>query len=50
MKYIETRTKLVERKEEIMRNIVEHSRQEKDVIIKLKEAEETEKLTNMGIR
>jgi len=52
MKYIETRNKLLERQEEVMRNIIDHARQEEEVKFKLQEATQTEInfMTNMGIR
>ena len=52
LKYIETRNKLLERQDEVMRNIIDHARQEEEVKNKLKEAEQTEIqiMTNMCIR
>ena len=52
MQYIDTRNKLLERKEEVMRNIVDHGRQQDEVKEKLVEAMQTERqfMTQMGIR
>ena len=52
MKYIDTRNKLLERQEEVMRNIVDHARQQDEVKFKLQEASQTERefMTPMGIR
>ena len=36
--YVETRNKLLEKQEEVMRNIVDHHRAEEEVKFKLKEA------------
>ena len=43
MQYIDTRNKLLERKEEVMRNIVDHGRQQDEVKEKLVEAMQTER-------
>lgn len=52
MKYIDTKNKLQERKDEVMRNIVDHYRQQEEVRFKLQEAIQTERqfMTSMGIR
>ena len=52
LKYIDTRNKLLERQEEVMRNIVDHNRQQEEVKFKLQEAMQTERqfMTQMGIR
>ena len=52
MKYIDTRNKLLERQEEVMRNIVDHARQQDEVKFKLEDAMKTERdfMTPMGIR
>jgi len=42
-KYIDTRNKLEERQGEVMRNIVDHARQEEEVKFKLQEAMQTER-------
>ncbi len=49
---MDTRNKLIERQEEVMRNIVDHARQQEEVKFKLREAEQTERqfMTQMGIR
>jgi hypothetical protein len=49
---LDTRNKLIERQEEVMRNIVDHARQQEEVKFKLREAEQTERqfMTQMGIR
>ena len=51
-KYIDTRNKLIERKEEVMLLIVDHARQQDEVKMKLAEAMENERqyMTQMGIR
>ena len=43
MKYIDTRNKLLERQYEVMRNIVDHARQQDEVKEKLAEAMQTER-------
>ena len=43
IKYIETKNKLQERKDEVMRNIVDHHRQQEEVKFKLQEAMQTER-------
>mmetsp|Transcript_18657 Transcript_18657/g.23279 ORF Transcript_18657/g.23279 Transcript_18657/m.23279 type:complete len:159 (+) Transcript_18657:275-751(+) len=52
VKYIETKNRLQERKDEVMRNIVDHHRQQEEVKFKLQEAMQTERqfMTQMGIR
>ena len=52
IKYIDTKNKLQERKDEVMRNIVDHYRQQEEVKFKLQEAMQTERqfMTPMGIR
>ena len=51
-KYVETRTKLLERRNEVMRQIVDHARQEEEVKFKLEEAnrEEPRHMTQFNIR
>lgn len=51
-KYVETRVKLQERRTEVMRQIVDHARQEEEVKIKLDEANRLEPrhITEFGIR
>jgi len=43
MKYIDTKNKLQERKEEVMRNIADHYRQQEEVKFKLQEAMQSER-------
>ena len=50
--YVDTRNQLIERREETMRNIVDHARQRDEVKIKLQDATINERqfMTPMGIR
>ena len=52
MNYVETRNQLIERREETMRNIVDHARQRDEVKIKLQDATINERqfMTPLGIR
>ena len=52
MNYVETRNQLIERREETMRNIVDHARQRDEVKIKLQDAtiNELKFMTPLGIR
>ena len=40
--YIDTRQKLIEREQEVMREMVDHARQQDEVMVKLEEAERNE--------
>ena len=40
--YVDTRQKLIEREEEVMREMVDHARQQDEVMIKLEDAERNE--------
>ena len=40
--YVDTRQKLIEREQEVMREMVDHARQQDEVMVKLEEAERYE--------
>ena len=40
--YVDTRQKLIEREQEVMREMVDHARQQDEVMVKLEEAERNE--------